>query len=128
MAKTKTLGKLKKETQEVCNMYIRLRDKDRPCISCNQFKPLQAGHFFAVSTHDGLTYDADNIWGECAHCNCWNESHLINYRDNLLERIGQERFDALYSRAEQYKKQGYRFTRSELIEIKKKYQQLIKEL
>jgi len=126
--KTKTLGKLKKEAEEVCNAYIRKRDEGKPCISCGQYKTLQAGHFFAVGGYDGIRYMEDNIHGECAHCNCWDESHLIGYRDNLLNRIGQERLDILYTAASNYKKIGYRFSRTELMEIKKKYQDKLNEL
>jgi hypothetical protein len=120
-AKKKTLGQIKAEVQKVVNRYIRLRDEGMPCISCGQHKKLQAGHYFAVSTHDGLRFDEDNIFGECGACNLFNQSHLIAYRDNLLERIGQERFDALYQRASNYKQFGYKFTRYELEEIRRKY-------
>jgi len=128
MAKQKTLGKVKQDVQKVVNEYVRKRDEGKPCISCGEYKPLQCGHFFAVSTHQGLRYEEDNLAGECLACNYYNESHLIKYRDNLLERIGEERFKALYEKAEHYKKHGYKFTREELAEIKKKYYKKIKEL
>ena len=126
--KTKTLGKVKKEVEAVCNAYIRKRDEGQPCISCGQSNVLQAGHFFAVGGYDGIRFNEDNIHGECSRCNCWDESHLIKYRDNLLEKIGQERFDILYTAASNYKIYGYKFTRSELLEIKTKYQNKINEL
>ena len=126
--KQKTLGKLKQEVQAVVNAYIRKRDEGKPCISCGQYNTLQAGHFFAVGGYDGIRFIEDNIHGECARCNCWDESHLIGYRDNLLDRIGQERLDILYTAAANYKQYGYKFTRSELMEIKKKYQTKLNEL
>ena len=95
-----------------------------PCISSGQHVELQAGHFFPVSTHDGLRFDEDNCHGESAYSNCFDEGHLIPYRENLLQRIGQERFDALYQRAADYKKYGHKWTRSELEELIKKYKEL----
>lgn len=119
--KTKTLGKLKLDVQKVFNAWVRRRDEGSPCISCGEYKTLQAGHFYPVSTHDGLRYDEDNVHGECAGCNCFNEGHLIAYGEWLPLRIGPERFDALKKRAAEYKQKGYKFSRSELLEIIEKY-------
>lgn len=80
---TKSLPKLKAKLQEIFNEYIRLRDKDRPCISCGEIKTLQAGHYWAVGGYDGLRFDEDNVHGECAGCNGFDDMHLIGYRDNL---------------------------------------------
>jgi hypothetical protein len=127
--KKKTVAKLKQDVQKIFNEYIRLRDIDKPCISCGQFKDnMQAGHFFSVRMYDALRFDEDNCAGECSGCNCFNDSHLIPYRDNLLSRIGQQRFDELYERAANYKKNGYKWSRSELLELKEYYQKKVKEL
>jgi hypothetical protein len=128
MAKQKTLGKLKQEVQNVVNSYIRKRDEGKPCISCMEHKTLEAGHYFSVGTYDGLRFDEDNIHGECNYCNCFDGKHLIKYTPNLIARIGTEKYDELFNKAREYKMNGYKFTRAELIEIKKKYQAKIKEL
>lgn len=121
MRKPKTLPRLKAEAQKVFNDYIRRRDADKPCISCGKFAYLQAGHYYAVKGYDGLRYDEDNVHGECAGCNCFDESHLIGYGRNLVKRIGQERYDALVERAAEYKRNGNKWSRSELIEMIEKY-------
>jgi len=100
----------------LCNKFVRLRDEGLPCISCGEHKYLQAGHFFAVKRHDSLRFDEDNIHGECAGCNGFNESHLIGYCDNLRNRIGPERYEALKKKAADYKMNGYKWSRSELME------------
>jgi hypothetical protein len=125
---TKTLGKLKEEVQIAFNAYIRKRDEGKPCVSCMKHKPLQAGHYFSVKMYDSLRYDEDNVHGECEFCNCFDEKHLIKYTPNLIARIGTNAYDELFNRARDYKQHGYKFSRSELIEIKKKYQKKIKEL
>lgn len=132
--KTVTLPKLKAKLQEVFNEYIRLRDKGERCISCglrNYSNPnayLQAGHYYPVSGYDGLRFDEDNVHGECARCNCFDESHLIGYGENLIKKIGQERYDALKQRAADYKKNGYKWSRAELLEKIEYYKAKIKEL
>lgn len=114
MKKKKSLPKLKAELQIIFNSYIRERDKCQPCISCGQFKLLQAGHFFPVKGYDSLRFDEDNVHGECAGCNCFDEAHLINYNENLIVRIGNDRVRALKEKAKNYKMSGYKWTRSEL--------------
>jgi hypothetical protein len=117
-----SLPKLKKKAQLVFNAWIRQRDADKPCISCGKYKELQAGHYYSVKMYDGLRFDELNVHGECAGCNCFNDSHLITYGDNLRERIGDENMLRLKLRAVEYKKFGKKWTRDELNEIIKKYQ------
>jgi len=129
MKKSKSLPQLKIICQDFCNKYIRLRDHGKPCISCGEVKPnMQAGHYFAVGGYDGIRYDEDNIHLECQYDNCFNESHLIGYGDNLIERIGKDRFEALKLKAAEYKKNGYKFSRSEILEKIKYFKEKIKEL
>ena len=128
MAKTKTVGQLKKQLQPIFNEYIRLRDEGKPCISCGSYNKLQAGHFYAVGGYDGLRFDEDNVHGECARCNCWDESHLIPYSDNLKIKIGETDFNALKERAADYKRLGYKFSRTELEDLITHYKQIVKEL
>lgn len=116
-----SLPKLKAKAQEVFNAYIRERDKDLPCISCGQYKTLQAGHYYPVKGYDGLRYDLDNVHGECAGCNCFDEGHLISYGENLKHKIGEQRMAELKQRAAEYKKNGKKWSRSELMDIIKKY-------
>jgi len=129
MKKSKSLPQLKIICQDFCNKYIRLRDQGKPCISCGQSgKVLQAGHYYPVQGYDGLRYDEFNINGECAGCNCFDEGHLIGYGENLLKRIGNEEFEALKNRAAEYKKNGYKFSRSEILEKIEYFKNKIKEL
>ena len=118
----------KVKVQEKCNEYIRLRDAGKPCISCGKVATLQAGHYWPVGGYDGLRFDELNINGECAYCNAWDKAHLIGYRKNLIKKIGLESVEALDARAEDYRRNGYKFTRSELLEIYNYYCEKIKQL
>ena len=127
--KQQSLPRLKKKCQEIFNTYIRERDKDKPCISCgkpNDYK--QAGHFFSVRMYDGLRFNEDNCHSECIRCNGFDDMHLLNYNINLKSRIGDEAFFELNMKAKDYKINGYRWTRAELLELIEKYKQKIKEL
>jgi hypothetical protein len=127
--KTKTLPKLKKQLQELFNKFIRLRDQGKPCISCERPKDyLQAGHFYSVRMYDGLRFNEDNCHGECAGCNAFDDMHLLSYNANLIDRIGRERFDELKMKAMLYKAMGYKWSRSELMDLIEVYKQKIREL
>ena len=129
MKKQLSLAKLKAKCQLVFNEYIRCQDKDMPCISCGQTKPYkQAGHFYSVKMYDGLRFNEDNCHGECPGCNGFDDMHLLKYKDNLIERIGYMKFKILTYKAEDYKKNGYRWSRSEILELTEHYKQKIKEL
>jgi len=123
-----TLPKLKAKCQIAFNAFIRKRDEGKPCISCGQMKPLQAGHFYSVKMYDGLRFDEDNCHGECAGCNAFDDMHLLKYAENLIKRIGRERFNELCLRAEKYKREGYKWSRAELEEKIEYYKEKIKEL
>lgn len=127
--KTKSLPKLKAELQLIFNAYIRKRDEGKPCISCDQVKEyLQAGHYFPVQGYDGLRFNELNVNGECSGCNCFDDAHLIYYGENLRKRIGEAEFQRLKDIAKEYKSGGYKWSRSDLIEMISEYKQKLSEL
>ena len=87
-----------------------------------------AGHFYSVGHYDGLRYDEDNCHIQCIECNKYLHGNLIEYRDNLVNKIGIKRFGDLQLKAGLYKRNGYKFTRTEVTEIIKLYTQKLKEL
>lgn len=126
----KSLGALKEQTQIIFNRYIRLRDKFKPCISENIAwkEDFQAGHCFPVGKFDGLRFDFDNVHGQSVQGNIHKQGNQSEYLINLSNRIGQERRDALIKKAGAYKKNGYKFTREELLQIQKDCKNKIKDL
>lgn len=133
--KRKTLGKIKEDLQKVFNKYIRLRDSGGgffTCISCGMTKStdeMNAGHYYAVKGYDGIRYDEENVHGECARCNCWDESHLIGYGFRLSQKIGEDRLQELHKRAAEYKRNSnFKWNRLELEEMIVIYKQKIKDL
>lgn len=88
-----------KMAQFYFNKYIRERDllNNEPCISCNLYKNSahDAGHYRAVNSAKGLRFNEDNCHRQCVQCNQHLSGNLINYRMNLLKKIGKERLDFL---------------------------------
>jgi len=84
------------------NWYIRERDRDMPCISCDAPAGgyrITSGHFYPQGTYRNLALDEDNAHGQCWYnCNKNKHGNLSEYRPRLIDRIGQERVDALEQR------------------------------
>jgi len=128
MAKSKTTGQLIKQLQPIFNKFIRLRDKDEPCISCGEMaEEMDCGHYYAKSGYSGLRFDEENCHAECVKCNRFDESHLIGYTENIKIKIGEQRYQALKERALEYKRNGVRWSRPELRELIEYYKAKVKE-
>lgn len=119
-----TLQDYIKLAQITFNKYIRLRDKDELCISCKQKpKKSNAGHYYNANNHWNVRFNEDNVHLQCEHCNTFLSGNLINYRENLLKKIGEGKFQLLEAEAKKTRK----FTIDELKEIINIYKKKIKQ-
>ena len=124
--KLKTNKDYKKEFQVIFNKFIRLRDKDMGCISCD--RPLSskydAGHFYSVGSTPTLRFNEDNVHGQCVYCNQHLHGNIHAYTERLPKRIGKASFNKLKSL-----KDGLcKYDNTDLIELKEAYKQKIKDL
>jgi len=96
-ARNKKKKSLMVNTKNSVHYFIRTRDKGLPCVSCGceWRSDFQAGHFHKSELFTSLKFNYDNIHGQCPSCNMHKEGNLDNYKINLPNRIGQERFNAL---------------------------------
>jgi SET domain-containing protein len=58
-----------------------------------------AGHYYSQGHHSSLRFNEINTNGQCTRCNCFLHGNLINYRQGLLKRYGQQKLDLLESAA-----------------------------
>jgi hypothetical protein len=120
------LPKLLKKTQDIFNAFIRIRDKDKGCISCCVGPVEQAGHYFSQGHHSALRLNEVNTNGQCVHCNHFLSGNLIHYRAGLVKRYGEPRVLHLESCARRSVKKWSRCELMALIEYyKKETQKLI---
>lgn len=104
--KIKSRGEWANETQKVCNKYIRLRDKGRPCCSCG--KPddgthqRHASHFRPVSQNKSLRFHEMNIFASCMQCNSIKSGNLTSYEEFLINEIGKENVEWLKTQNHPY--------------------------
>jgi len=119
----KSKSELMKEAQFEFNRYIRLRDKDKPCISCQRFHKgqMHAGHYISTGAATELRFNEDNCHAQCAPCNNHLSGNPIKYRINLIEKIGIERVERLEGPHPMPN-----WTKDDIRAIKAKYRKLLK--
>ena len=113
--------------QKVFNTYIRLRDKDLPCVSCGKPQPydLAAGHFYAAGNYSFLRFNELNVHGQCnAHCNMYLSGNPHEYRKNITKRITEDQLKWLDDNC----KKELRLSIPEIKEQIKLYKHKIKQL
>lgn len=94
--KLKTKSDYIKILQIVFNKWIRLRDKDLPCISCGRFdvEEFHCGHYIPT-TYQYHRFNEDNCNKQCSYCNTHLRGAITDYRINLIKKIGLERVEYL---------------------------------
>lgn len=108
-AKLKTRRDFMREAQSAFNKFVRLRDADKPCVSCGrEYVEMTSGgawdcgHYLSVGSHPELRFDENNAAKQCKSCNGGagkyaRKNHTVSqaYRLSLIERIGLEAVEAL---------------------------------
>lgn len=114
-----------RQAQMWFNKFIRMRDNDLPCISCGRHHQGQyhAGHYKSVKASPELRFYENNCHKQCSHCNNFQSGNLSLYRENLLQKIGQEELEFIEG---PHKQKHY--TIEEIWEIERKYKKLCKEM
>jgi hypothetical protein len=119
-----------REAQQAFNAFIRLRDQlaGHSCISSG--RPLDwsgngvdAGHYRSVGSAPHLRFNEDNCHAQSKHDNQWKSGNAVDYRINLIKRIGLERVESLEADNEPRK-----YSIPDLKEIIATYRQKAKEL
>jgi len=107
--------------QRTFNAYIRRRDKDRKCISCGTYNgKMNAGHYMSVGSTPELRFNEDNVHKQCERCNSYFSGNLVNYRRELINRIGVERVEFL----ERKDHKPLKLTIDEIKKLIKKYKKM----
>ena len=94
-----------KKFEAVFNEFIRERDKDKPCVSCDALPgtyTLTAGHYYPAGSNPSVRFNEDNVHGQCwFNCNKNKHGNQTEYIIRLKERIGDERLEKLHILAKQ---------------------------
>jgi len=112
------------DLQTIFNKYIRLRDNDLPCISCGTTKKKQyhAGHYRTRGHCPELRFNELNCHKQCSTCNNYKSGNIVEYRINLIKRIGDDNVNWLEGNHE-----PLRLTIADIKELIIEYKKKIKD-
>ncbi|WP_122414435.1 recombination protein NinG [Pseudomonas viridiflava] len=81
-----------KDIQQAFNEWVRHRDASLPCVSCGRHHEgkYDAGHYQAVVSNPALRFEPMNCHRQCSPCNTRLSGNIVNYRIELVKRIGAE--------------------------------------
>ena len=124
-AKLKTRSDWMREAQAAVNKWIRSRDANEPCISCQRHHTGQyhAGHYRSTKAAPELRFEPLNIHKQCSACNTHLSGNIVEYRRHLIAKIGPEKVEWIEGKHE-----AKHYSVDELKSIKDKYSKLAKEL
>lgn len=112
--------------QVTFNTFIRERDKNELCISCKtplKGRKFDAGHYRSVGGNPQLRFNEENVFAQCVPCNRDKHGNLIEYRKNLVLKLGVKKVEWLENYNESNK-----LSIPEIQYKIKEYKQKIKEL
>ena len=99
--KLKTTGDYIKESQVAVNKYIRARDRHKNCVSCGSMPDdkiggsFDAGHYRSRGSASHLRFNLLNIHKQCVKCNRFKSGNAVDYRIELIKRIGLDSVEKL---------------------------------
>ena len=93
LERIKTRSNWLSDAQDAFNAWIRWRDRDKPCISCGRDHQGQyhAGHYRTTAAASHIRFHGWNVHKQCAPCNNQKSGNIVEYRINLVRRIGEEK-------------------------------------
>ena len=112
--------------QKAFNSFIRYRDRECDCISCGRpTKPAQsqAGHYRSVGAAPHLRFNQFNNNKQCVQCNLHKSGNAVDYRINLVKKIGVESVERI-----EEENSPKKWTISEIRSIGDYYKRLLKRL
>lgn len=135
--KGKSITQLKKLAEKHFNKFVRLRDSDANgfgiCISSGQVLRVpsvnaHAGHFYSSGKFPSLKFNEHNCNLQGKSDNYFNGGNLLEYRKNLIKKIGFVNVENLDFLASQSKQVNFKWDKFYLIEVIETYKIKCKEL
>lgn len=128
--KHKTTAMRVSEARRPFQHYIRLRDRDKPCVSCGTVTTdlWDGGHYFKAEIYSEITFNENNCHKQCRRCNKYLDGNEAMYRIGIEKRIGTEAFKELERLALECKHKPHNWTRDDLTKIKEYYTLKVKSL
>ena len=123
--KSKNKSLAKKKADKYFSLFIRERDKDKPCITCGSYAEKDCGHFIS-RRYEATRYDEKNSAGQCKKCNRFEYGNQFEHGFQIDKIYGKGTAEGLLLKSKwMVKRTQYDY---EMIaeEFKNKYERLCK--
>lgn len=129
--KLKTIAQLKRSALVPFSQFIRKRDQlpdgTWNCISCGKnVNKVHASHLFERDLYPVLAFNENNVNASCIRCNLFQHGNLLEYRKNLITKIGLKAVEELEEIAFSDKAK-IQYTRIELKLLEISYKELCRD-
>ena len=94
MRKSKSIKLAKAKADKYFAEYIRLRDQNKPCITCGNYGQKDCGHFIS-RRYEAVRYDERNANGQCLKCNRFEYGNQYEHGKQVDRIHGQGTADKL---------------------------------
>lgn len=85
--------------QVIVNQIVNLRDRFKPCISCDkpwiEGEVRHASHFKSIGSNSALRFNFWNLNTSCSACNWKKAGNIQEYEPRLRIKIGNDKVDFL---------------------------------
>ena len=106
MRKSKNIKLSKAKAIKYFNEYIRLRDQNKPCITCNTLKGTKdAGHFISCR-FEATRFDERNVHGQCQKCNRFEYGNQYEHGKKIDEIYGEGTADSILLKSKMFCKRN----------------------
>lgn len=114
----------KHKADKYFSLYIRERDKGKPCITCGRYSSkMDCGHFIS-RRFEATRYDEKNANAQCIKCNRFENGNQFEHGQNIDHKYGSGTAEHLHFKSKMKcyrKKYDYEYI---AMEYKKKYDEI----
>lgn len=122
-----TVSQARKRVQDNLNKLVHWLDSGLPCVSCDNPKPSEAGHYFTVGAHSEIALHLHNIHMQCHQCNNHNGGNEREYYLRIGQRYGADYQEYLHYRIRR-EYQHLRLSKEDFWEAGKIVNRLLREV
>ena len=99
MRTSKNIKLSKAKADRYFSEYIRLRDKDKPCVTCGKYSSdKDCGHFLS-RRFESTRFDEKNCHGQCQKCNRFEYGNQYEHGKKIDEMYGEGTSDSLWMKS-----------------------------
>ena len=101
MLKTRRYTGLVAKLDRLFSKYIRLKYANNGVVQCytcgklHSVKTIQCGHYISRK-YWNLRWNEDNARPQCVKCNYYEHGNIAEFRERLIEEIGEEKLQLLH--------------------------------